>query len=133
MRTSSPFRHSPIRRSAMRVGDVMTKQVETIGPNATVVEAARLMKDRDIGALPVCREDQIIGMITDRDIVVRAVAEGQVESAMVCDVMSEDIVCATEDDDLEKLAQKMHDRKIKRVPVLDEGRLVGIISLGDLA
>lgn len=118
----------------MRVSDVMTKQVQTIGPDAPIVEAACLMRDCDIGVLPVCDGDRITGMVTDRDITIRAVADGKGDDAKVREVMSESVICVKEEDDLEAAAQIMRDKQIKRVPVLDaSGRLCGILSLGDLA
>ena len=119
----------------MRVCDVMTQQVETVGPDASVQDAARTMKERDIGVLPVCDGDRIAGMITDRDIVVRVVAVGRSPTNVtVREAMSSDVFCVGAEDDLDQVAETMREKQIKRVPVIDANkRLVGIVSLGDLA
>jgi CBS domain-containing protein len=123
----------PSEVTTMRVCDVMTKQVETVRPDTSVREAAGLMRERDIGVLPVCEDDRIVGMITDRDIVVRIVAEGLTDTR-VREAMTPDVTCVGEQDDLDEVAGKMRQKQIKRVPVVDANkRLVGIISLGDLA
>lgn len=117
-----------------KMSDVMNTDVQTISPDATIEEAALQMRDGDFGVLPVSDTDSLIGIITDRDIVVRAVAEGMGVSTKVKDAMSEDVVCVNEDDALEDAAQLMSDYQIRRLPVIDsEGRLIGIVSLGDFA
>jgi CBS domain-containing protein len=114
----------------------MSRNVECIGPEQTIREAARKMKDLDVGPLPVCGEgDRLVGMITDRDITVRATAEGRDPSTTsVREVMSEGVHYCFEDDDVEAAARRMQDEQIRRLVVLDEDkRLVGIVALGDLA
>jgi CBS domain-containing protein len=118
------------------VNEVMTRGVECMSPNATLQEAARKMRDLDVGPLPVCGDnDRLVGMITDRDIVVRAVAEGQdTRTARVHDVMTSDIIYCFEDQDADEAAQLMRANQIRRLVVLNrDKRLVGIVSLGDLA
>jgi len=119
----------------MKVRDMLTPEVEVIHPNATICEAAQTMSSRDIGMLPVCDGDRLVGAITDRDIVVRAVAKGYDPiRTMVREVMSERIRYCFENDDVERAAEIMEDHQIRRLPVLNSAkRLVGIISLGDLA
>ena len=120
----------------MRVRDVMSRGVECIGPERTIQEAARKMRDMDVGPLPVCGDgERLIGMITDRDITVRAIAEGcDPKQTTVREVMSEGIRFCFEDDDIEAAARMMQDEQIRRLVVLDENkRLVGIVALGDLA
>jgi len=120
----------------MKIKDVMTDEVECIGPDATLQEAAQRMKDLDIGPLPVCGDkDRLVGMITDRDITVRAVAEGQDPwTAHVSEAMTPQVVFCFEDQDLTEAAQLMKEKQIRRLPVLNrDKRLVGIVSLGDLA
>jgi len=118
----------------MKVIDVMTRDVCLANPDQSIEEVARLMSERDIGALPVGKNDRLVGMITDRDIAIRAVAEGKGPEVKVREVMSERVKCCFEDDDLDDLCAKMADIQMRRLPVLSRNkRLVGIVSLGDLA
>ena len=119
----------------MKVQDILTKDPEVIHPDATICEAARKMRERDIGMLPVCDGDRLIGSITDRDLTVRAVAQGYDPiSTRVRDVMTSGISFCFENDSLEDAAHVMEAKQIRRLPVLNAGkRLVGIISTGDLA
>lgn len=109
--------------------------VETVRVRASVKEAAGRMRAFDVGALPVCDQGNLVGIITDRDIAVRAVAAGKdAASTSVNDVMSQDVICCRPDQDVEIAARVMQVNQIRRLPVLDEmGQLCGIISLGDLA
>ncbi|AKH38976.1 MULTISPECIES: CBS domain-containing protein [Nitrosomonas] len=116
------------------VSDVMSTDVQVISPDATLQEAAQKMRDGDFGVLPVGDMDNLIGIITDRDIVVRAVAEGMDVDTPIRDAMSKQIVFANQDDSLEDAARLMSDHQIRRLPVVDEDHhLVGIVSLGDFA
>lgn len=119
----------------MRIHDVMTKTAVCTPPDVSVQQAAERMKELDIGALPVCENDQLVGMVTDRDIAIRSVAEGhnpRVEH--VRDIMTPELVYCFEDQDTEEAARLMRERQIRRLPVLNrDKRLVGIVSLGDLA
>ncbi len=119
----------------MRISEIMTPDPELIDPTATVRDAAQRMKNEDIGALPVGENDRLIGMVTDRDITVRAVAEGRdPSSTTVRDVMSEKIYYCFEDDDVEDAAKCMADNQVRRLPILNrDKRLTGIVSLADLA
>jgi CBS domain-containing protein len=119
----------------MKVSEAMTPQVDIIDPNAAVRDAARRMRDDNVGALPVGENDRLIGMVTDRDIVVRAVAENRLGgTTSVRDVMSEHIYYCFEDDDLERAAEIMAEHQVRRLPVLNrQKRLVGIVALADLA
>ena len=118
----------------MRLKDVMTRDVELIRPDATVEEAAEKMEALNVGPLPVCDGRRLVGMITDRDITVRAVAAGVGPETKVRDVMSPDVVYAFEDQDVREAERIMQDQQIRRLPILDrDKRLVGIVSLGDLA
>ena len=117
-----------------KVGDIMNTDVETISPDATIEEAAQQMRDGDYGVLPVGDDENLIGIITDRDIAIRAVAEGKDVDTPVSEVMSEGVVYANEDDSVEEAAQIMSDHQIRRLPVVDSnGKLVGIVSIGDFA
>jgi CBS domain-containing protein len=119
----------------MKIIEIMTREPELISPDASIKDAAKRMKDEDIGALPVGENDRLIGMVTDRDIALRGVAEGRApETTPVRDVMSEKILWSYEDDDIEAAAQHMAEHQVRRLPVLNRSkRLTGIVSLGDLA
>lgn len=119
----------------MKVGEVMTRKVVTISPEATLTEAARRMRGLDVGPLPVADGDRLVGMLTDRDIAVRATAEGcDPKGTRVSDVMTRDVVCCFEDDDVRQVARTMAEYRKRRLVVVDaSGRVVGIVSLGDLA
>jgi CBS domain-containing protein len=119
----------------MQVKDVMTKGAECVRPDDTLQDAARKMKGLDVGPLPVCDNDRLVGMITDRDITVRAVAEGKdPRSARVRDAMTEGVCYCFEDDDVADAARLMKEKQIRRLVVLNrDKRLAGIVSLGDLA
>lgn len=118
-----------------QVKDVMTPQAEVVSPDATVEDAAETMKTLDIGVLPVCDEDGLVGILTDRDVVVRVVAEKRDPKAVrVGEAMTPNIVYCFEDDDLSRAASLLAEHQIRRLPVLSRDRnLVGIVSLGDLA
>ena len=119
----------------MQVREIMTEGAETITPTAQVRDAARLMRARNVGALPVGENDRLVGVVTDRDIVIRAVAEGRSESeTSVRDIMSDGICYCFDDDDIERAAELMAEHQIRRLPVVNrEKRLVGIVALADLA
>ena len=119
----------------MRVSEVMTVQPQTIAPDQSVRKAAELMDRLDIGVLPVCDGDRLIGVVTDRDITVRATAIGSPpDSTRISEVMSDDVHWITQDDDTADAEQLMAAAQIRRVPVVDaDKRLVGMLSLGDLA
>jgi len=114
---------------------MMTTEVEVIHPDQTLAEAAEKMKALDVGPLPVCDGERLVGMITDRDITVRATAAGRdPKSTRVRDVMTEQIFYCFEDDSLEQAAEILERAQIRRMPVLNQAkRLVGIVALGDLA
>jgi len=119
----------------MQVKEVMTGSVECVAPDATIASAAARMRDLDVGALPICNNDRLEGMVTDRDIAIRAVADGRdPKSTTVRDVMTPNLVYAFDDQDVEEAADLMREHQIRRLPVLNrDKRLVGIVSLGDLA
>ncbi len=120
---------------ATRVRDVMTRDVEVIHPNTTIREAADKMRLLDIGVLPVHDGTEIVGVLTDRDIAVRAVASGlDPESVRARQAMTKDVVCCREDQEIEEAVALMRQMQLRRLPVLDaQHRLVGLVSLGDLA
>jgi CBS domain-containing protein len=119
----------------MKVHEIMTAHARSVSPDTTLVEAAGLMRELDVGALPVCEGDDLTGMVTDRDLVVRGVADGvDPTTARVSDVMSGAVEAITADEEVENAVRIMEQRQIRRLPVLDNAkRLVGIVSLGDIA
>lgn len=119
----------------MRIADVMTRNPRAIGPNETLHQAAELMDRLDVGSLPVCDGSRLIGVITDRDITVRATADGaSPDTTTVAEAMTDDVRWCFEDDDVREAERVMRETQIRRVPVLDRSRrLVGILALGDLA
>jgi CBS domain-containing protein len=119
----------------MKIREVMTPRVEVVRPDATLEQAAEKMKRLDVGSLPVCDGERLVGMITDRDITVRATAEGYVPGKTeVHEVMTEEVKYCFDDEDAEVAADIMAKAQIRRLPVINRNkRLVGIVSLGDLA
>lgn len=118
----------------MKVREAMTIKVRTANPEQTICEAACLMAECDAGFLPVGENDRLVGVITDRDIAIRAVAQGKSPETPVREVMSKEVLYCFEDEDVEHVARNMSDVKVRRLPVLNrKKRLVGIISVGDLA
>jgi CBS domain-containing protein len=119
----------------MQVKDMMTEHAECISPNESIQKAAQKMKALDVGSLPVCGNDRLAGIVTDRDIVVRGVCEGcDTKATTVEDVMTPHITYCFEDQDVQEAAELMREKKIRRLVVLNrDKRLVGIFSLGDLA
>ena len=120
----------------MRVKEIMSTDVDTVAPESTLRDAAERMNALDVGVLPVCANDRLVGVVTDRDITVRATAEGLDPFAtQVVDIMSkDDLITCFEDQDVEEAARIMSDKQVRRLPVLShDRRLVGIVSLGDLA
>ncbi len=114
--------------------DLMSRDVKVVSPDMTIGEAAKTMRDGDFGMMPVGENDRMIGTISDRDIAIRAVAEGKGNATKVRDVMSEGIAWAYEDDSVEHAASIMSKRQVRRLPVVDrDKRLVGIVALGDFA
>jgi CBS domain-containing protein len=119
----------------MQVKDIMTRDVQVVSPETSVLEAARKMRSFDIGCLPVCKDRRCVGIFTDRDIVLRIVAEGRnPQSTLVGDIMTADIVYCSEDDDISTIVKTMEDKQVRRVLVLDNNKYpIGICSVGDLA
>ncbi|MES2944422.1 MAG: CBS domain-containing protein [Pseudomonadota bacterium] len=117
------------------VKEVMTRGVKSLGPSDTASTAAQAMKELNVGVIPVCEDGKLLGMVTDRDIVVRGVAQGlDMGATRLSDIMSSDVRTAQEDDDLDLSLEDMAENQIRRLPVVDAaGKLVGIISLGDIA
>ncbi|HET6397734.1 MAG TPA: CBS domain-containing protein [Pseudoxanthomonas sp.] len=118
----------------MKISEVMSTDVCVVHPENALREAARLMAERDVGSLPVGENDRLVGMLTDRDIAVRAVADGLGPDTPVREVMSPDVKYCYEDEDIDHVAANMAGLELRRLPVVDrDKRLVGIVSLGNFA
>ena len=119
----------------MKIREVMTPDAQCVGPDETLVDAASLMRQLDVGVLPVCDADEVVGMLTDRDIAIRAVAEGRdATTTHVREIMSPGTIFVYDDQNIEEAVHVLERHQIRRAPVLNrEQKLVGIISLGDIA
>ena len=118
----------------MKVSKIMTRDVTLLNPDQTICVVASLMAEIDAGALPVGENDRLVGMITDRDIVIRAVAQGRSADTKVADVMSKEVLYCFDTDEIDDVARNMGKAQVRRLPVVNrDKRLVGIVSLGDLA
>lgn len=118
----------------MKVSEVMTRDVRTVRPDQTAQEAASFMLSEDTGSMPVSDGDRLLGMITDRDIAVRGVAKGHGPDTPISELMTNDVVCARDSDNIEDVASKMSQAQVRRMPILDSSeKLCGIVSLGDLS
>lgn len=118
----------------MIVSECMTTGVEITSPDDSIRDVARIMREIDAGCMPVGENDRLVGVITDRDIAIRAVAEGLGPETTVRDVMSRDVRWCYEDEDIEDVSEQMAEFKVRRLPVLNrEKRLIGVISLGDIS
>ena len=118
----------------MRISEAMTRDPKVASPDQTIQEVAGIMLDIDAGVMPVGENDRLVGMITDRDIAVRAIAQGKGPQTPVREVMTEDVKYCFEDEDFDEVARNMADQQVRRLPVLNrDKRLVGILSLGDMA
>ena len=117
----------------MKVRDVMTKNVACISPQSTVIEAARLMQKHNVGVIPVCDATRVVGIVTDRDIVVRNIANGTGVDKEVRDIMTSDVKMVTKDMDVEDVTNIMSASQIRRLPVVENNKVIGMVSIGDIA
>jgi len=119
----------------MQIREIMTPHADVISPSATVADAAQKMKSLDVGPLPVCDGERLVGMVTDRDVTIRATAEGRdPQTTLVSAVMTPRVVYCFEDQDVKEAARLMEEHEIRRLVVLNrDKRLVGMVSLGDIA
>lgn len=118
----------------MKIEDVMSHKVLTVAAESTAVEAARLMQKNNIGALPVVSHGHMVGILTDRDIVMRGVAAGKDPNSLpVSQVMSQPVICGAPNMDLGAATNLMAEKQVRRLPVVNDGQLVGFVSLGDIA
>lgn len=118
---------------SMKVMDVMTQNVATVNRNDSVEKAAQLMSEHNVGSIPICDNNKVVGVITDRDIALRSVAKGSDNNIKVGDIMTSNPVVANKDMDIHDAARIMSERQIRRLPVEDNQNIVGIVSLGDIA
>lgn len=117
----------------MQVKQIMTTEVSTVAPNDTITKAASLMGQLDVGAVPVVDNNRVVGIVTDRDIILRGVAKGEGANLKISEVMTPDIKYATPDMDVHTVADIMAENQVRRLPVVDNDMLVGIVAIGDLA
>lgn len=117
----------------MNIQQIMSKDIIWVGADEPVEKAAQLMRQHNIGSIPVCQGDRVIGMVTDRDITVREVATNQDQQRSVASVMTSNPVTGTPDMDVQQAAKLMGENQIRRLPIVEGGRLVGIVSLGDIS
>jgi CBS domain-containing protein len=116
------------------VKDAMTSEVKTASPSQPLTDVARLMKQEDVGSVPVVDGDRLVGVVTDRDIVVRGIADGSDPHAVKAgDIASRDVVTVRPDDDLDEVLRLMAQHQVRRLPVVDDGRLVGVVAQADVA
>ena len=118
----------------MRVSECMTRDLQVAQADQSIQQAAQFMLKADAGSIPVCEGERLVGMVTDRDLAIRALAEGRGPETPLRQIMTEKVVCCYEDDDVEKAAQKMNESKVRRLPIVSRSgdKLVGIVSLGDI-
>jgi len=116
------------------VKDAMTSEVKTATPSQSLTDAAKLMKQEDVGSVPVVDGDRLVGVLTDRDIVVRGIADGSDPNAVqVGAIASRDVVTVRSDDDLDEALRLMAQHQVRRLPVVDDGQLVGVVATADVA
>lgn len=117
----------------MKISEVMTPNPKTVGPDDNIRLAAQIMRDQDAGSVPVVRDGRVVGMVTDRDIVIRSIADGDFDCT-ISDIASDDVICVKPEMSTSAGEKLMSEHRIRRLPVVDDDdRLVGIVSLGDLA
>ena len=118
----------------MKISEVMTRDVRTVRPDQTAQEAANFMLSEDTGSMPVSDGERLLGMITDRDIAVRGVAKGHGPDTPISELMTNDVICARDTDDVAEVASKMSSAQVRRMPIIDgSDKICGIVSLGDLS
>ena len=118
----------------MKVKDLMSTNISVVDISTPVSEVAKTMKTENIGSVPVCKNGKVVGIVTDRDIVIREIAEGKnIVASKAEDVMTKDVSTVSSSSDIHEAAQLMSDRQIRRLPVVDNGNLVGMLAIGDIA
>ncbi len=117
----------------MKVAEIMTKEVDTCNPGHSLQEVAAKMKEINVGSIPICENEKLVGIITDRDIVVRGIADNLSLESAVSEILSENMVTGNKDMSVEEAAELMADHQIRRLPIVENDKVVGIVSLGDIA
>ncbi|WP_282019276.1 CBS domain-containing protein [Planomicrobium okeanokoites] len=117
----------------MKVADIMTKEVDTCNPGHSLQEVAAKMKEINVGSILICENEKLVGIITDRDIVVRGIADNLSLESAVSEILSENMVTGNKDMSVEEAAELMADHQIRRLPIVENDKVVGIVSLGDIA
>ena len=117
----------------MLVKEIMSSDIVSLNADDTIERAAQLMKQHDIGSIPVCSNNQVIGIVTDRDITMRSTAEGNQSQQAVRDIMTANPVVGKPDMDIHDAAKLMSEKQIRRLPIVDNNSLVGMVSLGDIS
>lgn len=118
----------------MKVRDMMSKNIATVKPDTPIIEVAKVLKDMNIGSVPVCDGNKVVGIVTDRDIVIRELAMGKdVKRDVAKDVMTSGVTTASPDMDIHDASKIMAQRQIRRLPVVENGALIGMLALGDIA
>ena len=118
----------------MQVKEIMTKQIACVSADDTIEKAAQMMRQHNVGSIPVCESDKVIGIVTDRDITLRDVATGNdKQKQSVSTIMTSNPVVGSPDMDVKDAARVMSENQIRRLPIVDSGKLVGIVSLGDIS
>ena len=119
----------------MKVREIMTTNVECVSPDAGLLELANKMKTLDVGFIPICESDRLVGTVTDRDIVIRGLAGGKsINTCKARDIMTKDVFWCFEDEDVKEVASKMREKEVRRMLILNpEKRLVGVVSIGDIS
>ena len=119
----------------MKVSEIMTRNVDCIGPETSIATAAERMRDRGIGFLPICHNDRLVGTVTDRDVTIQSVAQGRDPLKVpVLEIMNPQVFYCFEDDDIRKVGQYMQEKEVRRILILNpQKRLVGVVSIGDIA
>lgn len=118
----------------MKVRNIMSKEVTKLNPDDSIERAAQLMKQHNIGSIPVCDQEKVVGIVTDRDIATRSAAKGQnVKQQKVCDIMSQNPVVGNPEMDVHEVAKLMSEKQIRRVPIVENNTIVGVVALGDIS
>ncbi|MDQ0427975.1 CBS domain-containing protein [Planomicrobium stackebrandtii] len=117
----------------MRIEDIMTTDVETCRPESTLQEVASMMREINVGSIPICEDGRLVGIVTDRDIVIRGLAEQIPSDAAIAEILSAEVITGTVSLTVEEAAELMAIHKIRRLPIVANERIIGIVSLGDLA
>lgn len=118
----------------MKAKNIMSKQITSLNPDDSIEKAAQLMKQCDIGSIPVCDREKVIGIVTDRDIVLRSTAEGRDgKQQKVKDIMSPNLVVGSPEMDVHEVAKIMSEKQIRRLPIVDNNNLIGVVALGDIS